>query len=272
MSFSFQKMHANGDDFVVVDLRGQANKINQNIAKRLGDRNRGIGFNQLAVMSDCDDAAVRLTFWNPDGSMLDACGSATRGVAWTLLRETGSSSVIVRTNRGLLNCSLETDGLISVDMGEPFLHWRDVPIAQEVDTLVLPLPGTPTACSMGNPHCTFFVEDLEAVDVEALGPEIESHPLFPQKTNVHFVQVLSPTRIRLRIWERGGGIPLGSGSCSCGAAVNGIRRGLLDDSVEVECDGGTVTVRWDGTGSVFLTGPVEPNFSGVWFEGPSRNS
>ncbi|EJT05436.1 diaminopimelate epimerase [Rhizobium sp. CCGE 510] len=272
MSFSFQKMHANGDDFVVVDLRGQANKINRDIAKRLGDRNRGIGFNQLAVMSDCDDAAVRLTFWNPDGSMLDACGSATRGVAWQLLRETGSSSVMVRTNRGLLNCSLETDGLISVDMGEPLLHWHDVPIAQEVDTLTLPLPGNPTACSMGNPHCTFFVEDLEAVDVETLGPEMESHPLFPQKTNVHFVQVLSPTRIRLRIWERGGGIPLGSGSCSCGAAVNGIRRGLLGDSVDVECDGGTVTVRWDGIGSVFLTGPVEPNFSGVWFEGPSPNS
>lgn len=264
MSFDFQKMHANGDDFVVVDLRGQANIINRDIAQRLGDRNRGIGFNQLAVMADCEDAATQLTFWNPDGSTLDACGSATRGVAWKLLRETGSSSVVVRTNRGLLTCFRELDGRISVDMGTPLLDWRDVPIAEEADTLKLPLPGAPSACSMGNPHCTFFVEDLEALDVKRRGLEIEPHPLFPQKTNVHFVQVISPTLIRLRIWERGGGIPLGSGSCCCGAVVNGIRRGLLTSSVDVECDGGTVGVRWDGKGGVFLTGPVESNFSGAW--------
>lgn len=272
MPFSFQKMHANGDDFVIVDLRGQANIVNEVIAKRLGDRNRGIGFNQLAALSDCDDAAARLTFWNPDGSTLDACGSATRGVAWKLLQETGSSSIALRTNRGLLTCSKEVNGLISVDMGVPLVQWQDIPVAHETDTLKLPLPGDPTACSMGNPHCTFFVEDVATVPVEMLGPEIERHPLFPQKTNAHFVQVISPARIRLRIWERGGGVPLGSGSCSCGAVVNGIRRGLLGNNVEVECDGGTVTVRWDGTGSVFLTGPVEPSFSGVWFDDLARNS
>lgn len=272
MSIRFQKMHANGDDFVIIDMRGQVNIIDRHIAKRLGDRNRGIGFNQLAVMSDCDDAAAYLTFWNPDGSTLDACGSATRGVAWRLLQGRGSSSVVLRTNRGLLSCSKEVDDLISVDMGAPLVDWRDVPIAQEVDTLRLPLPGEPAACSMGNPHCTFFVDDVEAVQVEAIGAEIETHPLFPQKTNVHFVQIMSPTRIRLRIWERGGGIPLGSGSCSCGAAVNGIRRGLLCNSVEVECDGGSFTVKWDGIGGVFLKGPVEQSFSGVWSDRSSRNS
>ncbi|ANL31838.1 diaminopimelate epimerase protein (plasmid) [Rhizobium phaseoli] len=188
------------------------------------------------------------------------------------LRETGSSSVVVRTNRGLLTCFGELDGRISVDMGKPLLHWRDVPIAQEADTLKLPLPGAPSACSMGNPHCTFFIEDLEAVDVKMRGLEFESHPLFPQKTNVHFVQVISPTRIRLRIWERGGGIPLGSGSCSCGAVVNGIRRSLLTSSVDVECDGGTVAVRWDGYGGVFLTGPVDPNFCGTWIGELSQKS
>ncbi|SCX23140.1 Diaminopimelate epimerase [Agrobacterium sp. DSM 25558] len=272
MPFNFQKMHANGDDFVIVDLRGQANFFNKDTAKRLGDRNRGIGFNQLAILSDCDDAAARLTFWNPDGSTLDACGSATRGVAWKLLLETGFSSIAVRTNRGLLTCSKEGNGLISVDMGEPLLRWQDIPIAEETDTLKLPLPGDPAACSMGNPHCTFFVEDVETVHVEMLGPATESHPLFPQKTNVHFVQVISPARIRLRIWERGGGMPLGSGSCSCGAVVNGIRRGLLDNDVEVECDGGIVRVKWDGAGSVFLTGPIEPSFSGVWSDDFSQNS
>jgi diaminopimelate epimerase len=148
-------------------------------------------------------------------------------------------------------------------MGAPSLGWETVPLAESIDTLWLPLEGNPAACSMGNPHCTFFVADLAAVDVETLGPALEAHALFPARTNVHFVQVVDRGHIRLRIWERGGGVPLGSGSCCCGAVVNGIRRGLLDDSVEVQCDGGTVTVQWDGQGGVVLTGSVEPIMHGI---------
>ena len=145
----------------------------------------------------------------------------------------------------------------------PRLDWQDIPLAEAADTPALPLPGHPAACSMGNPHCTFFVDDLDAIDIAAIGPGIETHPLFRNRTNVHFVHVVHRGRIRLRIWERGGGVPLGSGSCCCGAVVGGIRRGLLDDPVEVECDGATVTVRWDGVGGVVLTGLVEPVFSGA---------
>ncbi|WP_407972595.1 diaminopimelate epimerase [Burkholderia pyrrocinia] len=271
MPIRFQKMNANGDDFVIVDLRGDdreyTHAIDRDLVRRLGDRHRGIGFNQLAVLSDCDDAAARVAFWNPDGSALDTCGSATRGVAWKLMRETGAASVVLRTNRGRLLCSHDTHGLITVEMGAPCVGWQDVPVAEAVDTLALPLPGAPAACNMGNPHCTFFVDDLDAIDIETLGPAIETHPLFPLKTNVHVVQVISRSHIRLRIWERGGGVPLGSGSCSCGAVVNGIRRGLLDPTVRVECDGGDVAVQWDGTGSVFLCGPVAFGFDGVWVDG-----
>ncbi|MGT0195486.1 diaminopimelate epimerase [Burkholderia pyrrocinia] len=271
MPIRFQKMNANGDDFVIVDLRGDDREytqaIDRDLVRRMGDRHRGIGFNQLAVLSDCDDAAARVAFWNPDGSALDTCGSATRGVAWKLMRETGAASVVLRTNRGRLLCSHDAHGLITVEMGTPRVGWRDVPVAEAVDTLALPLPGAPAACNMGNPHCTFFVDDLDAIDIETLGPAIETHPLFPLKTNVHFVQVVSRTHIRLRIWERGGGVPLGSGSCSCGAVVNGIRRGLLDHTVRVECDGGDVAVQWDGTGSVFLSGPVAFGFDGVCVDG-----
>lgn len=263
MTTPFIKMHAHGDDFVVVDMRGKIDPITSEVARRLGDRNRGIGFNQLAVMLDCDDAAARLRFWNPNGSMLDTCGSATRGVADFLMREANTSTIVLRTNRGLLTCVRDSEQRVSVDMGTPLLHWQDIPLTAEADTNALPLPGCPTACSMGNPHCTFFVEELESVDVAAIGPKIENAPLFRNKTNVHFVQVVDRRHIRLRIWERGGGIPLGSGSCSCGAVVGGIRRGLLDDTVEVHCDGGPVKVHWDGIGSVFLTGPVEPVFYGT---------
>ncbi|WP_434625096.1 diaminopimelate epimerase [Pseudomonas sp. Z1-29] len=263
LNLNFQKMHANGDDFVIVDSRNSPSPMTSAIARRMGDRNRGVGFNQLAVLLDCEDADARVVFWNADGSALDVCGSATRGAADLLMREANVASVALRTNRGLLICERTPNGDICVDMGLPLCGWSDIPLSQDLDSTVLPLAGSPAACSMGNPHCTYFVDDLADVDIATIGPAIETHPLFPLKTNVHFVQIVDRTHIRLRIWERGAGIALGSGSCSCGAVVNGIRRGLLDSTVEVECDGGNVTVQWDGMGSVFLIGPVEASFSGT---------
>lgn len=179
MTVPFLKMHANGDDFVIVDRRGQDDPITGEMARRLGSRQRGIGFNQLVVVLDCDDAAARLVFWNADGSALDTCGSATRGVADLLMRERGLASVVLRTTRGLLTCVRHAQRGVSVEMGAPLLDWRDIPLAWAVDTIRLPLEGDPVACSMGNPHCTFFVDDLSVVDVGALGPRIEAHPLFP---------------------------------------------------------------------------------------------
>ena len=265
MPLPFVKMHAHGDDFIIIDRRGQADPITAQIARRLGNRHTGIGFNQLAVVLDCDDAAVRIKFWNPNGTPLATCGSATRGVADRLMQEAGSDSIVLRTDRGLLTCVRAPGRQVSVDMGAPSLDWAAVPLAEAMDTRTLPLAGEPAACSMGNPHCTFFVDDITAIDVAAVGPALEQHPLFPAKTNVHFVQVLDRGHIRLRIWERGGGVPLGSGSCCCGAVVNGIRRGLLDARVQVQCDGGTVTVEWAGEGGVVLTGSVEPVMQGSVF-------
>lgn len=267
MPLSFYKMHANGDDFVIVDARTAQVPITEHLARKMGDRNRGVGFNQLALLRACDDADAQVMFWNADGSPLDTCGSATRGAADILMRESDTSSVVLRTNRGRLTCARTTTGEISVSMGQPMLDWAEIPLARELDTASLPIAGNPAAVSMGNPHCTYFVDDLATVDVATVGPALEKNLLFPARTNVHFVQVINRQHIRLRIWERGGGVPQGSGSCSCGAAVNGIRRGLLDGVVRVECDGGSVTVQWDGIGPVMLTGPVEMLFSGKLAEG-----
>ncbi|MEX5630562.1 MULTISPECIES: diaminopimelate epimerase [Pseudomonas] len=262
MTLPFTKMHAHGDDFIIIDRRGLDDPVTPEVARRLGNRHTGIGFNQLAVVLDCEDAAARVKFWNPNGTPLQTCGSATRGVADRLMHETRSDSVVLRTDRGLLTCVRVADRQVSVNMGAPSLDWSAVPLAEAMDTGRLPLAGDPAACSMGNPHCTFFVADINAIDPAAVGPALEIHPLFPARTNVHFVQVLDRRHIRLRIWERGGGVPLGSGSCCCGAVVNGIRRGLLDATVQVQCDGGTVTVHWDGQGGVVLTGSVEPIMQG----------
>ncbi len=176
MPLSFHKMHANGDDFVLVDTRNSANPITSELARRLGDRHLGIGFNQLAVVLDCDDADARLQFWNADGSVLDVCGSATRGAADRLMREASRKSITLRTQRGLLTCERTPCGLIAVDMGLPLFDWTAIPLAQAYDTLVLPLSGDPSVCSMGNPHCTYFVDDLGTVDIASLGPSLENHP------------------------------------------------------------------------------------------------
>ena len=263
MTLPFVKMHAHGDDFIIIDRRGQEDPITAQVARRLGDRHTGIGFNQLAVILDGVDAAARIKFWNSNGTPLQTCGSATRGVADRLMHEAGTDSIVLRTDRGLLTCVRAAGQQVAVDMGAPSLEWSSVPLAVAMQTLVLPIKGDPAACSMGNPHCTFFVDDLAAIDVAAAGPALETHALFPARTNVHFVQVLDRAHARLRIWERGGGVPLGSGSCCCGAVVNGIRRGLLDDTVQVQCDGGTVTVQWDGQGGVVLTGSVQPIMQGT---------
>src|SRR3546814_483665 len=150
-------------------------------------------------------------FWKADGSTLDGCGSATRGAADRLMRESNVTSITLRTNRGLLTCERTSTDAISVNMGQPLFGWSDIPLAGDLDTAVLPLAGSPIACSMGNPRCTYFVEDLADVDIATSGPAIETSPLFPLKTNVHFVQVINRKHIRLRIWERGGEI--GRASC-----------------------------------------------------------
>ncbi len=259
---AFMKMHGLGNDFVVIDQRRGGMAVTSALARALGDRHRGVGFDQLAVIEADTGADARLTFWNADGSLSSACGNATRCIARYLMEETGRDAVVLRTERGLLAAEDAGDGLTRVNMGAPLLDWREVPLAEAVDTLLLPIEGGPVATGMGNPHCTFFVGDAEAVDLAGLGAAFEHHPLFPERTNVEFVQVLSSDAIRLRIWERGTGVTLASGSCSCAAAVAAARRGLTGRRVAVHVDGGVLGIDWRDDG-VWMTGPTAHVFDGV---------
>jgi len=258
----FLKMHGLGNDFVVIDARGGADPTGSGLVSAMGDRHFGVGFDQLAVIRDAGDADAAVDFWNSDGSMSGACGNATRCVAQLLFDE-GAETVTLRTERGLLTAEPAPGGLVRVDMGPPTLDWREIPLARAQDTVRLDaIEGEPCAANMGNPHCVFFVPDAEAAPVETLGPEIERHPLFPERTNVEFVQVIDRRTIRLRVWERGAGVTLACGSGACAAVVAGIRRGLLDEEVEVRLDGGNLTVFWDGESGVKMTGPTARVFSG----------
>ena len=177
------------------------------------------------------------------------------------MQETGKSDLRITTDRGELFACDAGNGLTSVNMGHPLLDWNEVPLAREVDTLTLPIDGAPTATGMGNPHCTFFVDDALAIDLEKVGPTIEHHPLFPERTNVQFAHVVGPNHLRMRVWERGAGITLASGSSSCATAVAAARRGLTDKEVRIDLDGGTITVDWRPDG-VWMTGPTQHVFSG----------
>ena len=257
------KMHGLGNDFVVVDERGIAPRIDAPIAVAIADRHRGVGFDQLAVMSDAENADVRLTFWNSDGSQAGACGNATRCIARHLMDASRTHVLTIETARGTLLAKDAGNGNTSVNMGLPQLNWDEVPLAKAVDTLKLPIPGDPTATGMGNPHCTFFVEDAEAIDLAAKGAEFEHHTLFPQRTNVQFASLIGPNHLRMRVWERGVGITLASGSSSCATAVAAARRGLTDRDVTIDLDGGTLQISWRNDG-VWMTGPSAHVFDGVW--------
>lgn len=262
----FSKMHGLGNDFVLIDQRDNWAVLTPDMVRLIGDRHRGVGFDQLAEIFPDDQADARLVFWNSDGSTAGACGNATRCIADVLMSERGSSELQLRTERGLLACRRCSSGLIEVDMGTALLAWHEVPLAEEVDTLKLPIDGSPAACSVGNPHCTYFVPDVASFPLDRLGPEIENHGLFPERTNVQIVEVRSRNEARVRVWERGVGVTLASGSSSCAVVVNAVRRGLMDRKARLTLDGGDIEITWRENGHVMMAGPVAPVFTGLFTE------
>ena len=254
MGLGFMKWHGAGNDFVIIDSRGVVSRLSTRLAAALGDRHKGVGFDQLAEISDSQVADIDLAFWNSDGSRAGACGNATRCVARYMMDVLGQSRLSIRTERGILQ-AVEVDGAVWVNMGPPQLDWREVPLARPADLAALPIEGTPSALGMGNPHMVFFVADAEAEDVAGRGAALEHHPLFPEATNVEFAHVTGPDTIRMRVWERGTGITLACGSGACATAVSAAQKGLSGRRVTIEADGGTLMVDWRDDG-VWLTGPT----------------
>jgi diaminopimelate epimerase len=258
----FMKMHGAGNDFVVIDSRGAPRVTTPALARALGDRHHGVGFDQLAEIRDAEGVDFALDFWNADGTRAAACGNATRCVSDFILRSTGKTAVTMTTARGGLAAVRLPDGLVSVNMGHPLLDWSDIPLARAIDTLHLPLPGDPVAVGMGNPHCVFFVPDAETVAVEVEGKKAETDPFFPERTNVEYASLTAPDRLRMRVWERGTGVTLACGSGACATAVAAHRRDLTGRRVTIDVDGGTLDIDWRDDG-VWMAGPVAHVFDGT---------
>jgi diaminopimelate epimerase len=269
MGAEFIKMHGCGNDFVVFDERAAALGLTPSRAAAIAHRRTGVGCDQFIVIEPPPpgsnaDAFMRIR--NPDGSEAGACGNATRCVAHLLAAESGRLDAVIQTISGMLASTVLADGRVTVDMGPAALGWQDVPLAGPADTLHLSLAegavSDPAAASMGNPHATFFVEDVMALPIEALGPRLEHAAIFPERANIGFVQVLSRDRIRLRVWEREAGLTLACGSGACAAVVNAARRGLTGRRAEVIMDGGVLEIEWRADGHVLMTGPVATAFRG----------
>ena len=265
----FLKMHGLGNDFVVLDARGDALALDAKAARAIADRHLGVGCDQLLILERprSPEADIFMRIRNADGGEVAACGNGTRCIAALVMGETGKHRVVVETAAGLLEARAASGGRISVDMGPALLDWRDIPLARECDTLHVPLSlgplVDPVCTSMGNPHATFFVADAEAIDLEALGPRLEHDPIFPERANIGVAQVIAPDRMRFRVWERGAGVTIACGTGACAALVAAARRGLTGRKAEIRLDGGPLEIEWRGDGRVLMTGPVATSFSGT---------
>jgi diaminopimelate epimerase len=265
----FLKMHGCGNDFVVFDERAGSLGFTPRRAAAIADRRTGVGCDQFIAIEPAPansnaDAFMRIR--NPDGTEAGACGNATRCVVDLLARETGRRVQVIRTIAGNLPSEALSDGRVRVDMGPARLDWSDIPLARPMDTLHLDLAvgpmADPAAASMGNPHATFFADDVARLPVAELGPRLEHDMLFPERANIGFAEVLAPDRIRLRVWERGAGQTLACGSGACAALVNAHRRGLTGRRAIVVVDGGELEIEWRADGHVLMTGPVATSFIG----------
>jgi diaminopimelate epimerase len=264
----FLKMHGAGNDFVVLDGRARPLAVSAAQARWIADRRIGVGCDQIIVIEvDAAGADAFMRILNADGSESGACGNATRCVAALLAEETGARRVVIRTAAGLLPSEILGPGLVEVDMGVPGLQWGDVPLSSAMDTLHVKLAmgpvSDPAACSMGNPHATFFVDDLAHLPVASIGPVLERSKTFPERANIGFAQVEGQDRIRLRVWERGSGLTLACGSGACAALVNAHRRGLAGRRAVLVLDGGELLITWRDDDHVLMRGPAVTAFAGT---------
>jgi diaminopimelate epimerase len=265
----FVKMHGLGNDFVILDARAHALTLDTGAARAIADRHRGVGCDQILIIEPAKTAAgtAFMRIRNADGSEAEACGNGARCVAALLMAQDKTDRVVLETLGGPITAERAGDHRIAVDMGEPHLLWREIPLAKDCDTLHVPLSlgplSDPVCTSMGNPHATFFVPDVGAIDIATLGSKLEHDPMFPARANIGIAQIASPKRIRVRIWERGDGLTLACGSGACATLVAAARRGLTERRAEIVADGGTLEIEWRPDNHVIMTGAIATSFRGT---------
>ncbi len=266
MATKFTRMNGLGNDFLIHDARGQSampDLSKNNILKLCSRENAATkGCDQLIIMKDSDKADVMMLVFNSDGGEVYACGNASRCVVSLLYRE-GKDAASIETKAGILQGSAQEADFTSVDMGKPVFEWNKIPLSDDMDTNNLPVDlegfSKPFGVSMGNPHMVFTTDkNVADIDVKGLGAPLEHHPLFPERVNVGFAQIVDKNNMNLRVFERGAGETLACGTGACAAAVAAISRGLCDRVVNIKTRGGNIIIEWrENDGHVIMTGPAE---------------
>lgn len=261
------RMNGAGNEILILDLRGTDHILTPAEARAIAAQPE-LKFDQLMALHDPEASGVDvfMRIYNVDGSLSGACGNGTRCVAYALGRE-GKPLLRLATMAGEIETRREGETTFTVDMGPPRLDWREIPLACMADTADIaldpPVPGAPErfgAVNMGNPHAVFFVADAGAIDLARVGAAIERHPLFPERVNVSFAQIVASDDILLRVWERGAGATRACGTAACATLVAAARAGLTDRMARVRLPGGDLRIAWGADNRVLMTGPVEFEF------------
>jgi diaminopimelate epimerase len=267
-------MNGLGNDFVVLDARTRALALGPEAVRAIADRKDGIGCDQIIAIEPSQQADVFMRIWNADGGEVGACGNAARCVAALVAAECGRPQVSIETESGVLGATVNNDGSVTIDMGAPRFAWNEIPLAEpfhdtrrielQIGPIDDPVLHTPSVVNVGNPHCLFFVDDVEAHNLPRFGPMLEHHPLFPERANISLVQVVAPHALKVRTWERGAGLTRACGTAACAAAVAAARRELTGRKVRVSLPGGDLLIEWrEGDGHVLMTGPYALDYEGT---------
>jgi diaminopimelate epimerase len=275
---AFRKMNGLGNDFVVIDARARPVSISNEQARAIADRKTGIGCDQLIVMEKSSLADVKMRIWNAEGGEVESCGNASRCIADIVMDEKGEDSATIDTKGGFLVGTRAGKLQVTIDMGKPRFDWDQIPLSEkfadtrhielQVGPIDEPLMHSPSVVNVGNPHCIFWVKDLDVVNLGRVGPMLEHHPLFPERANIEMAKVVARDHVVVNVWERGAGLTKACGTAACAVMAAGFRIKIIDRAARITLPGGDLMMSInEETGHVIMTGPLEYDYDGVIPEG-----
>jgi diaminopimelate epimerase len=278
MSLPFRKMNGLGNDFVVLDARERPIAISETQARAIADRKAGIGCDQLIVLEKSPVADVRMRIWNAEGGEVPSCGNASRCIADLIFDELQTDVATIETKGGLLSAQKAGVHLVTIDQGKPKFDWKDIPLSEafpdtrhielQIGPIDKPLLHSPSVVNVGNPHCIFWVDDLDVVDLARVGPMLENHPLFPERANISLAKVVARDHVLLKVWERGTGLTRACGTAACATMAAGHRIKIINSKCRITLPGGDLFMAvHEDNGHVLMTGPAALDFEGNLPEG-----
>jgi diaminopimelate epimerase len=263
----FRKMNGLGNDFVVLDARTRPIAMTGPWAKQIADRKTGIGCDQVILLEKSDIADVRMRIWNAEGSEVESCGNASRCIADLVFDERSAITATIDTKGGFLTAEKAGDRRVTIDQGKPRFDWKDIPLSEhfadtrhielQVGPIDAPHIHSPSVVNVGNPHCIFWVKDLDIVDLGKVGPMLEHHPLFPERANISLARVDSREQVTVRVWERGAGLTQACGTAACAVMAAGYRIKVIGPHCRVVLPGGALDMAVNTeNGHILMTGPA----------------